>query len=492
MSSPLGSPLVSNSARIATSHEPVVGYRDSEDAEPNAEFKLFVKDSATDEGNVQHSLTSCAQLNTIPAWRRGLAAIFPFITTPSNKDSDDALPLLATHHRATNCSRRRCKRSKLCRCLLFPLLGFFIVLGLIQFIIIACGIVISFFSDDLDRLSVLRWQHEERWATNISQWPTDFSRDIIPVGCHSHNDYWRPVPLFSALKAGCISVEADVWFFDEELYVGHTTSSLTPQRTLRNLYIDPLMRILEKQNPITELHPAVDQPLQGVFDTVPSQSLILLIDFKTDGDVTWNAVVAQLAPLRDRGYLTYFNGTDVINGPITVVGTGNTPFNMVVANDNYRHIFFDAPLVSLAEDYDINNVLSHSPEDRIPEDERVVDRSTENVGQGLSGLSGSDIGPDTFNWTNSYYASVSFKQSIGFPWLFHLSYQQMEKVRAQIRGAHRRGLKVRYWELPSWPRSLRNHIWTILVREGVDMLSVDDLQSATKQDWRPKLSDWWH
>jgi hypothetical protein len=35
----------------------------------------------------------------------------------------------------------------------------------------------------------------------------------VPVGCHSHNDYWRRVPLYSALQAGCIGVEADVWLF---------------------------------------------------------------------------------------------------------------------------------------------------------------------------------------------------------------------------------------------------------------------------------------
>ncbi|KAE8140609.1 PLC-like phosphodiesterase [Aspergillus pseudotamarii] len=499
MSSPFRSPLASsNSTRIGTPHAnngPFDSYRASEDSEPKAdlrELKLSVKESVGDEGNGQGFLTGPTPLETLPAWRRGLAATSPF-TASEDKESDDVLPLLANSSRTLSYSRRRCRGPKLARCVLFPLLGFFIMLGIIQFIIIACGIAMTFFSDDLDRLSILRWQHEERLVANVSHWPTDFTRDIIPVGCHSHNDYWRPVPLFSAIQAGCIGVEADVWLFDDELYVGHTTSSLTRQRTLRNLYIDPLIRILGKQNPTSKLHPTADQSLQGVFDTDPSQSLILLIDFKTDGDATWNTVVEQLSPLRGRGYLTHFNGTDVVNGPITVVGTGNTPFNLVAANSTYRDIFFDAPLEKLAEDYDMDNAESQGFEDHIPEDEGVMtDRSNENVGQGLSGFSGDEIGPGTFNWTNSYYASVSFRKSIGFPWLFHLSDRQTDKIKAQIRGAHQRGLKVRYWELPSWPRSLRNHIWTVLVREGVDILNVDDLQSATKQDWRPKFSDWWH
>ena len=344
----------------------------------------------------------------------------------------------------------------------------------------------SFFSEDFDR-AIERWRFREKdVGPEISHWPTDISRDIIPARCHSHNDYWRPVPLLSALQAGCVGVEADVWLFDNELYVGHTTSSLAPKRTLKNMYINPLLDILERQNPRTSFHdPADGRPLQGVFDTEPSQTLVLLIDFKTDGEATWKNVVAQLSPLRERGYLSYFNGTDVVEGPITVVGTGNTPFNLVMDN-TARDIFFDAPLERLAEH---DEVVESHPD---PDQQAVqTESSTENVGQGLSGIPAANIRPNTFNSTNSYYASVSFKTSIGLPWSFHLTEAQMIKIRAQIQAAHRRGLKVRYWGLPSWPRSLRNHIWSVLVREGVDILNVDDLQSATKKDWRPKISDWW-
>ncbi|KAA8648237.1 uncharacterized protein ATNIH1004_004120 [Aspergillus tanneri] len=366
------------------------------------------------------------------------------------------------------------------------------MLGIVQFIAIVCGIVVSFFPDDFDRATD-RWRFREKdVGPDVSHWPTDISRDIMPVGCHSHNDYWRPIPLYSALQAGCIGVEADVWLIEEELYVGHTTSSLTPKRTLKSMYIDPLLKILDQQNPRTQFHPTDDRPLQGVFDTNPSQTLILLIDFKTDGEATWRSVVTQLMPLRERGYLSYFNGTDVVNGPITVVGTGNTPFNMVMKSAVCRDIFFDAPLERLAENDSADDHLGLETDQPKPQEQVVqIESSTENVGQGLSGIPAVDIHPNTFNSTNSYYASVSFRKSIGFPWSFRLTEGQMAKIRAQIQAAHRRGLKVRYWGLPSWPRSLRNHLWSVLVREGVDILNVDDLQSATRKDWRPKFSDWW-
>ncbi|PYI06784.1 hypothetical protein BO78DRAFT_314829 [Aspergillus sclerotiicarbonarius CBS 121057] len=419
---------------------------------------------------------------------RGIMALIAAALSPRDpRRTADARPLLAPHS-ASSCksSSRHYRRLKcLSRCLCYPLLGLLVMLGIIQFISIACGILISFFPDEIDRATD-RWRYGDQGPTmDILHWPTDISRDIVPVGCHSHNDYWRPIPLFSALQAGCVGVEADVWLVDNDLYVGHRRSALTPQRTLQSMYINPLLRILEQQNPITDFHPLDDQPPQGVFDTDPSQTLILLIDFKTDGQETWDYVYAQLAPFRERGYLSYFNGTDLIPGPITVVGTGNTPFNLVMANSTHRDIFFDAPLDKLADDDDslLNNNQGGNA---------VTSRTTENVGQGLSGISDGEIGQDTFDWTNSYYASVSFKKSIGMPWSFRLTEREVDKIRAQIRGAHRRGLKVRYWGVPSWPRSLRNHLWSMFVREGVDYLNVDDLQSATRQDWQPRVSDWWN
>lgn len=244
------------------------------------------------------------------------------------------------------------------------------------------------------------------------------------------------------------------------------------------MYVDPLVKILDQQNPITGFHESVDQPRNGVFDTDPRQTLILLVDFKTDGALTWPRVVEELKPLRERGYLTYFNGEKIVNGPVTVVGTGNAPFDLVTANSTYRDIFFDAPLDFVAED------------STTKERKRQAVQDGNNLGQGLTGTS-SDITPDAFNYTSSFYASTSFKDTIGFPRPFHLTAQQMDSIRAQIRGAHRRGLKVRYWGLPSWPRGLRNHIWRALVHEGVDILNVDDLQSATKKEWTPKVGDWW-
>jgi hypothetical protein len=377
--------------------------------------------------------------------------------------------------------------------------------GVIQFLTLTFGAIAAFFPDDLDWI-LEHWGDPGQPSEGLSHWPTDITGDVRPVACHSHNDYWRKVPLYEAIHAGCVGVEADVWLFDEELYVGHNTYSLTPNRTLTSLYINPLLDILDKQNPITRFQPVHETPPHGVFDEEPSQTLVLLIDFKTAGDELWPYVSAQLSPLRQRGYLTYFNGTDVIQGPITVVGTGNTPFARVIANTTYRDIFFDAPLDALADtSQPFDWHAPHLDGESGSNDDTYVDSDSDSEPDRAFApsihrlpppfrrgtIDAAPADPAAYSARNSYYASVSFRRSIGHVWRYRLSSTQLARIRAQIRGAHARGLKVRYWALPSWPRGLRNHVWHVLVREGVDVLNVDDLNGATRRDWR-RRKGWWY
>lgn len=287
------------------------------------------------------------------------------------------------------------------------------------------------------------WDSPGHYGENISHYPTDFTRGVTPVPCHSHNDYWRRIPFFDAVHAGCSSVEADVWHFHDELYVGHAIPALSHNRTFRSLYINPILSVLNRQNPVTEFSKGSKN---GVFDEQFDQTLVLLVDFKTNGVDLFPVVEEQLSPLRDQGYLTHYNGTDLIQGAVTVVGTGNTPFESVLANNTYRDIFFDAPLKVFTTDGPNNESLK-------------------------------------YNYTNSFYASVSAYEAVGFPWLGHYTDRQVDKLRDHILGAQKAGLKARYWDTPAWPKGLRNYIWTLLVKQGTDYLNVDDIKEATHGTW---------
>ncbi|KAF9869460.1 hypothetical protein CkaCkLH20_13057 [Colletotrichum karsti] len=281
-------------------------------------------------------------------------------------------------------------------------------------------------------LNLVLFVAREVWD-NVSEEFQDASV-IVPIPCHSHNDYWRRRPVYSAFDVGCIGIEADVWLYGTELFVGHDRWSLREKNTFSSLYVSPLVRLLEERN--SGFGNTTDRP-RGIYDANPDQTVILLVDLKTKGTETWPQVVRQLEPLRERGWLSTVIDGKVNYGPVTVVGTGNTPFGMVVQNTTYRDYFFDAPLT--------------------------------------------ELDTQDFNPTNSYYTSVSFKKAVGIVWFGELNNDQMGKLREQIKEAHARGLKVRYWDLPAWPISIRNHIWDVLIREGVDILNVDDLKGARKQ-----------
>lgn len=323
-------------------------------------------------------------------------------------------------------------------------------------------------------------------------YPTDVTRDIKPLPCHSHNDYWRRVPLFEAISYGCVGVEADVWLFPDqtdgpELYVGHNTAALTPKRTFRSLYVNPIMEILDRVNsPATRVVSNEANPKRpnGVWDADPTQTLVLLVDFKNDGHKLWPVVQEQLNSLRSRGYLSYWNGADFVKGPVTIVATGNAPFDLLTANTTYRDIFFDAPLAMLYEEPE--------PIPGFDVSQQKIPLAAATSGQGVTGL---PLGTtaDSFNSSNSYYASVSFPKAVGRGHWFkgEPTAHQLHLMRGQIQGAKNRGLKPRYWGTPSWPIAIRNKMWEVLVEEGVDFLNVDDLQAATSWDWNTRRHRTW-
>jgi len=307
-------------------------------------------------------------------------------------------------------------------------------------------------SNDLKRATDMR-ELVASWGTIHSrsqaqaQDPISITQGITPIPCHSHNDYWRQIPLYEALAAGCTGTEADVWLSGSDLLVGHTKSSLSPSRSLATMYINPLVSILthQNQNPPSNSTPTNTTQANGIFESDPVVPLTLLLDMKSSGPDTFPVVLKHLEPLRSRGWLTHYNGTTLIPGPITVVGTGNTPFPLVL-NTTAHDIFFDAPLAQFWGESAPSNATAYTAQ-------------------------------------NSNYASTSFAETVGKLWHGVMSPSQVEIVRGQVAEATKRGLKARYWDTPSWPVGVREHVWDVLVKEGVGMLSVDDVDAASKRKW---------
>ncbi|KAI9696656.1 MAG: hypothetical protein M1820_008105 [Bogoriella megaspora] len=292
---------------------------------------------------------------------------------------------------------------------------------------------VAFSQSDLPISNTLQNILEGAPKSPLYTYPTDLTREIVPKAFHSHNDYWRDVPFYSALSVGAVSVEADVWLHNGTLYVGHEASALTSSRTFDSLYVQPILDTLKRQNPSS---PFVTSPTKnGVYDTASTQTLYLWVDLKTDGATTFPVVIKALEPLRAAGYLTNATDGNVTSGPVTVIGTGNTPLDQV-QGVSPRDYFFDAPLPQL-------------------------------------GTTASNITSDV-----SPVASVDFATVFGQVRNETFSDEQLATLRSQLATAHGKGIGARYWDQPGWPVGTRNAIWRQLWNEGVDLLNVDDLEAA--------------
>lgn len=292
------------------------------------------------------------------------------------------------------------------------------------------------FGPDINRNSPSIWDSDRQ----------SFIHNAVPVPVHSHNDYDRSIPLFEALASGCISIEADVHLRNSDLLVGHTARGLNEGSTLRSMYLESLQRMAEAQN--SDL---TDGNWRGVFDVSPQQTLVLLVDHKTSGPETFVELHRQLQPLRDLDFLTYWNGTERIIRPLTIVASGTAPFESVVALDNmHRDIFWDAKLerlISADDNFDAAPVVYG------------------------------------YNRSNSYFASTEFKNArldtsdIYANTLYPLpdTPQMRDLAASQIEQAKARGLIARYWDTPSQPENLREVVWRVLTEKKVGILNMDDM-----------------
>jgi hypothetical protein len=296
------------------------------------------------------------------------------------------------------------------------------------------------------------WGQPGEPGDKLAHYPHDITRDILPVPCHSHEDFMRDIPLWDAIHAGCTSIEVNVFYVPSlGLMVAGDDLNMAPQRTLPKLYVKPLFDLLRSRNPmkkkVKRTSEAEDQGA-GVYEMDKEQTLVLVVNFQNHPNETFKALRASINDLYNMGYLAYFDVEEdaYVEGPITIVATGNVPVELIMESDEDRLIFYDAPLA----DFSLKNPTNAT---------------------------------SAYNRNNTFSASASMRQAVGFPWFGRYTGGQIETLRDQVKGAHAAGIKTRYDDFPGWPRSLRNYIWGLLMREGVDYLTVDDIQAATKGTW---------
>ncbi|WP_197525785.1 hypothetical protein [Pseudobythopirellula maris] len=150
---------------------------------------------------------------------------------------------------------------------------------------------------------------------------------------HSHNDYAQAEPLVAALRAGALGIEADVFPVDGELLVAHDREDARPGKTLRSMYLAPLFEAFERLGGADD-----SQPFRGRVRESGSP-VVLLIDFKADGERSWELLERRLAefPGLCRRVRTSASGEAVVTeGPLIVVVSGKRPVETITAAADRR------------------------------------------------------------------------------------------------------------------------------------------------------------
>ena len=233
-----------------------------------------------------------------------------------------------------------------------------------------------------------------------------------PYPAHAHNDYMHERPLFDALDNGFRSIEADVFAIGDSLYVAHDRRDIMPGRTLRALYLEPLMQCLSEDR-------------LAIYDS--ANPLILLVDIKDDGLTTYKILDHILSESRE--ILCQAGPKGYVPGNVMVVVSGNRPIEYMMQQTK-RFAFVDGRMENLTETY---------PPLLMP---LISDRWTK-----------------YFTWRGKG----------------DMPEEERAQLRLYVQQAHENGQLIRLWATPDSPGKERDAIWTELVDAGVDLINTDDL-----------------
>jgi len=233
--------------------------------------------------------------------------------------------------------------------------------------------------------------------------------EVVPLRrTHAHNDYYHPQPLVDALNHGFCSVEADIFLVEGELLVAHTVRELDSDKTLQSLYLDPLRERIEANG--------------GRVYRDHAETLVLLIDIKSDGNEMWPVLHEVLAKYAD--ILTVVEDGQLKPGPVHAIISGSRPIALMAREE----------------------VLYAGVDGRM-----------------------NDLDGD---WPAYFMPLVSDHWFRHFRWRGQgpMPEEERDKLQSMVEKAHEKGYMVRFWATPEEPA-----LWRVLVEHDVDMINTDHL-----------------
>lgn len=224
---------------------------------------------------------------------------------------------------------------------------------------------------------------------------------------HSHNDYEQQFPLMQALNQGFCSVEVDVHLVNGRLLVAHDADQVEESRTIESMYMDPLRQRIQKNG-------------GSVYAGYPDVQLQLLIDFKTEGESTYEVLKSSLEPYRD--ILVSYESGQIRQGAVMAVISGSRPIEKL-SGETRRLAFLDGRLENLSDG---------SAKEIFP----LVSADWD----------------DEFEWSGED----------------QITPEEEKKLRELIEKAHQQGKKLRLWGHPDRPE-----VWGKLQQMEMDWINTD-------------------
>ncbi|KAK4057934.1 hypothetical protein OIO90_001153 [Microbotryomycetes sp. JL221] len=175
-----------------------------------------------------------------------------------------------------------------------------------------------------------------------------------------HQENLDETLLRSSLTEGVSHFEIDVWLVEGDLLVGSDKHTLSAERTLSSMYLDPLLHLFDSPSSassfsFTPHHRRRSSAASGVLHPrYWSQPLLLLLNLHTDPVMTFQFLLHYLTPLLDASLLTTFcpNSAALNQGLITVASTDATDvLKSEIANLTPRYVFLAAKLEDETSDW---------------------------------------------------------------------------------------------------------------------------------------------
>lgn len=146
------------------------------------------------------------------------------------------------------------------------------------------------------------------------------------VIAHSHNDYEQKQPITTAIHHGFSSLEADIFFYNDQLIVSHTSFRLNKKIEFEKEYLVPLLNQLgDREVPI-----------------------ILLVDVKNYSE----RLITKLNDILGNYDSVLVKRDEAVRGKkIQIVLSGSVPREKLIADEANQYLFMDGRVEDLAFDW---------------------------------------------------------------------------------------------------------------------------------------------